>query len=155
MVKDNQDNSPRSRKTYSKTKTVVTVIGPVDITLREHQVLKNKAFGRTEHYHCAGLNTLAKRIGVWRRGKGFHTPIGMSQTDERDKLLGKLMLVVTEAAEAVRHNDRPGLEEELADTIIRVLDITDALDIDISSAIARKMIVNEGRDYKHEKQTDL
>ncbi len=104
------------------------------------------------------INKLAKEIQVWRQGHGFHTPSGIDTEQNRDMMLGKLMLVVTEvaeAAEAVRHADRVNFEEELADTFIRLMDITAACDIDIEKVIAGKMEVNKKRPIKHGKLCSL
>jgi NTP pyrophosphatase (non-canonical NTP hydrolase) len=95
------------------------------------------------------LNELARQLGVWRRSKGFHTP---ESIEDGESLLGKLMLVVTEvaeAAEAVRSADMENFEEEMADVLIRTLDITDAMGIDIEQAITNKMEINERRPALH------
>lgn len=73
-------------------------------------------------------------------------------------MLGKLMLVVTEvseAAEAVRHDDVGNFKEELADAFIRLMDITSSCGYDIESEIRSKMAVNEQRPYKHAKKCSL
>lgn len=104
------------------------------------------------------LNDYAAKIGRWRRSMGFHTPNSLSSELERDYMLGKLMLVTTEvseAAEAVRHEDRRNFEEEIADTFIRLMDIVDACQINIEETIKNKMIVNEGRPFKHAKSCSL
>jgi NTP pyrophosphatase (non-canonical NTP hydrolase) len=75
-----------------------------------------------------------------------------------DAVLGKLMLVATEvaeAAEAVRHEDWDNFVEELADTFIRLLDLCGTMGIDIKQAIVDKMAVNEGRETRHGKKTRL
>lgn len=98
------------------------------------------------------LNELAKDIAKWRKSKGFYTP---DTIHEVEATLAKLMLVVTEvteAAEAVRHGDHENFIEELADIIIRLLDITGTMHIDIEAAITTKMIVNRQRPYKHGKR---
>lgn len=43
-------------------------------------------------------------------------------------------------------------EDEMADIIIRVLDLCSAMKIDIDSHIAMKMRYNETREYKHGKE---
>lgn len=104
------------------------------------------------------LRVLAKQIGTWRRSKGFMTPATTDTQRERDLLLGKLMLVVTEvaeAAEAVRHSDRENLAEELADATIRILDITEAQGIDLLKEIHKKMEINQQRPHLHGKTTTL
>lgn len=99
------------------------------------------------------LNKLAQDVAVWRKSKGFYTPEKLD-----DSMLGKLMLVVTElaeAAEAVRKNDPDNFVEEIADTFIRLMDITGTMKIDIEKAIARKMEINAGRPFRHNKKINL
>ena len=105
-----------------------------------------------------GMNEVAKEIAEWRERKGFHTPICLKIVNCRDLMLGKLMLVcceVSEAAEAVRHNDIINFREELADTFIRLLDICGTMEIDIESEITAKMLINEKRPVRHGKFTSL
>jgi len=103
------------------------------------------------------LKKLALDIAAWRTVKGFYTPPGIFG-DEGDLMLGKLMLVVTElseAAEAIRHEDQENYEEELADTFIRLLDIVGTQRIDIEKVIKDKMSVNWQRPTRHGKATKL
>jgi NTP pyrophosphatase (non-canonical NTP hydrolase) len=68
------------------------------------------------------------------------------------KIPGVLALIhseVSEALEGFRHNDRPNFEEELADVIIRVLDLCSGLGIDIETVIMAKLEHNRQRGYKH------
>ena len=77
---------------------------------------------------------------------------------ERDMMLGKLMLVsteVAEAAEAVRHGDNKNFNEEIADAFIRLMDITAAMGIDIETEIFQKMEKNWQRPIKHGKLCSL
>lgn len=84
-----------------------------------------------------------------------------------DSLLGKrnigetLMLIVTELAEAMeghRKNlmddklpNRPMIEVELADALIRIADLGGALDLDLGGAVVEKMAYNATRaDHKPE-----
>lgn len=104
------------------------------------------------------LNEFAAEIGEWRRGHGFHTPTSLDTEPQRDLMLGKLMLVNTElaeAAEAVRHFDSANFEEELADAFIRLMDITDSTGIDIERVIIDKMEKNKLRPFKHGKLCSL
>jgi NTP pyrophosphatase (non-canonical NTP hydrolase) len=94
----------------------------------------------------------------WRERKGFKTVSSLETEENRDNMLGKLMLVVTEVAEAgeaVRHNDIANFKEEIADTFIRLFDITGTFDIDIESEIIKKMAYNETRPDKHGKACSL
>lgn len=83
-----------------------------------------------------------------------------------DVINGKLMLVVSEigeACEAVRKGnpscDKVGLEfmgnfeEEMADAVIRIADLMQAMGYDLQEAIEAKMKYNLSRPYKHGKLT--
>ena len=77
----------------------------------------------------------------------------------------KLMLIVTEAAEAMesyRDASHPILEEwcsdgqkpeglpsELSDIVIRVADLSGALGIDLEGAVERKLAYNRTRSHRH------
>ena len=90
------------------------------------------------------LNEMARDITHWREQKGFIT--------KWENMPEKLMLVVTEVSEAMeayRDDNMINFKEELADTIIRVLDICAALTIDIEGEILKKMSKNMSRPYKH------
>lgn len=73
----------------------------------------------------------------------------------------KLMLIVSEVAEAMEGHrkglqdshliDRPMVEVELADAVIRIMDLAGAMGLDIGGAIADKMDYNAHReDHKLE-----
>lgn len=70
------------------------------------------------------------------------------------------MLAVTELAEAMeayrdgnptseKINGFSKVEEELADTIIRILDLAGGMGYDIEGALAAKIVYNETRPYRH------
>lgn len=60
---------------------------------------------------------------------------------------------VSEALEAYRNNikdgEKGGMSEELADIIIRVWDMAEALGIDIAEAVNKKHAINLERPYRH------
>ncbi|KKN04554.1 hypothetical protein LCGC14_1096350 [marine sediment metagenome] len=94
------------------------------------------------------INECAESVKEYRERKGFDT--------NWEIMLAKLMLVVTEvseAAEAHRKNDFENFTEEIADTFIRLMDITASLGIDIEKAIAEKMAKNENRPHLHGKKS--
>jgi NTP pyrophosphatase (non-canonical NTP hydrolase) len=99
------------------------------------------------------INELALMVAKWRKEKGFKTP---SNIKNHNAMLAKLMLVVTElaeATEAVRHGDEENFKEEIADTYIRLLDITGSYKgFDTAQEILKKMQVNEGRPKLHGKR---
>ena len=80
-----------------------------------------------------------------------------SMTNEQC-LDGKLLLVCTEVAEASEgaHNrNLTNFGEELADTYIRLNDISNNMDVDIMAEIRAKMLKNEKRPVKHGKICNL
>jgi len=97
------------------------------------------------------VHAMARRAGWWA-DRDVQRP---------ECQLALLMLMVSElaeAAEAVRHGnpltDKPiplmsGLEEELADTVIRIMDMAAALGMDLGWAIEKKMAYNATREYRH------
>jgi NTP pyrophosphatase (non-canonical NTP hydrolase) len=56
---------------------------------------------------------------------------------------------VAEATEAVRNSNEPNFEEELADVVIRVLDLCEGLGIGIDARIAEKLEKNRTRGLRH------
>lgn len=65
---------------------------------------------------------------------------------------------LSEALEADRNNlmddklpHRSGLEVELADALIRIMDTAGGLDLDIGGAVLEKLAYNKSRPYKHGK----
>jgi len=95
------------------------------------------------------MNKTAKEVKDWRIKKGFYTPSSISSkttscwnVTDADMMLSKLMLVVTEvaeAAEAVRLGNEENFAEELADSIIRIFDICATTGIDVEEAVFKKM----------------
>jgi NTP pyrophosphatase (non-canonical NTP hydrolase) len=79
-----------------------------------------------------------------------------------DVAASKIMLIVTELAEAVEairggwtESDHlpgyGGVAEELADTVIRAADLSEALGVDLMDVILAKMKYNLGRPERHGK----
>ena len=67
----------------------------------------------------------------------------------------RLMLMVSElgeAIEALRKDNFDGYKEELADTVIRILDECGGSKINLEAEILRKMAVNEKRSHRHGKE---
>jgi NTP pyrophosphatase (non-canonical NTP hydrolase) len=120
----------------------------------------------------AAFNAVADAVGEWSERKGWHdddparrvhsdVPTRESALTYHD--LAKLGLMVTEISEAIegrRHGDPPSdkipeftaQEEELADTIIRIMDYATSRELRVAEALVAKMAYNEGRPYKHGKQ---
>ena len=98
----------------------------------------------------------------------FDDAIGRAKRSTRapnvppDGLAAKIMLIVTECAEAVEcvrdgkldarteYAGKPvGLPSELADIVIRVADLCGALGIDLDEAIRLKLAYNRTRTHRH------
>ena len=111
-----------------------------------------------------GINEIAKKAFETATEKGFRDPDVAADRG----VLGDLMLIVTEVAEAAeearkigyeptrtyyRDSDKKpeGLPAELADVIIRIGDMAQALDIDLAVAVREKMAFNRSRPRLHGK----
>lgn len=81
------------------------------------------------------LNQIASDIRKWREHHQFYTPKSIATEQERDMMLGKLMLVVTEVTECCQSDSEQNFREEMADIAIRIMDITAACEIDLDGAI--------------------
>lgn len=120
--------------------------------------LLEKFAGRSQPYdhNIAGL---ADAIHQWAHSKGFYEgdtcPMERTCKHASGSILSALMLITTElaeAAEAVRKDDRANFAEELADTMIRLLDLCAAEGINIEAHIMDKMRKNMKRPQKHGKK---
>lgn len=104
------------------------------------------------------LNALSRPIMEWRIHQGFITPDNLFGDSNKATMLGKLMLVTTEVAEmaeAVRDEDMTNFGEELADVIIRILDIGATTGLNIDALVAAKMVKNKTRPKLHNKKCAL
>lgn len=125
-----------------------------------HQYAKEKGW-----WHKYGTpESFRDRVKGLVSGLVLHNDIGV--------VTGKLLLIhseVTEAAEALRDGKlemyteggefinaadsslcKPeGMVIELADTIIRIMDLCEALGLDLEEAMRRKMAYNNQRSHKH------
>lgn len=110
------------------------------------------------------LNSLAKEITTWASEKGFwDKPAAMGEAAgwiEQHQKATKIALVHSELSELLEEIRKPAPtqlagftneEEEVADTLIRLLDYAGHYKLDIAGAVAAKMEVNLGRPHKHGK----
>ena len=103
----------------------------------------------TDEQIIESLNILSSRCHYNSKNKGFWDDLDPESPIVQ---LAKLMLIDTEsaeAAEAVRKGDKENLGEELADIIIRVMDLAYAKRIDIGQAVMDKMKANAKRPKMH------
>jgi NTP pyrophosphatase (non-canonical NTP hydrolase) len=97
------------------------------------------------------FSELGKEINEINRANGWEVIKPEEWTDPH-KVPCLLALIHSEASEALegfRHDDKENFIEELADVIIRVLDCSAGLQMDIDSAIRAKLEKNKLRGYKH------
>jgi NTP pyrophosphatase (non-canonical NTP hydrolase) len=98
------------------------------------------------------INELAKELHETSRSKGFYNPPPSDL--ERFALMHS---EISEATEGVRHGNPPSdhipefsaTEEEMADTIIRILDYAVYRNLRIGEAIFAKAEFNKGRPFMH------
>ncbi len=109
------------------------------------------------------LNRLARIIYEGNKANGFWTDLktGLPVEPTLPNIMTKLMLIVTEVAEAAEgvrkdlFDDhlpyRTMFETELADALIRILDAAGGLGLDIGRAVVEKLVYNRSRqDHKIE-----
>lgn len=98
-------------------------------------------------YYYPNLDELADKIVNWRRRKGFET--------NENNIPEKIALIhseLSEALEAHRSKNMGEFYEELADVLIRLLDLAGSLHVEISVVLSAKMQKNEQRPRKHDKE---
>lgn len=102
------------------------------------------------------LNLLSHQLYVASKNNGF-----WDEGEDRNKgeAIALIHSELSEALEAIRSGNKPsskipefsGLEEEMADALIRILDFCGGFDLDISGAVAEKIKYNASRPRKHGK----
>lgn len=101
------------------------------------------------------LNALAAEINEINRANGWNviSPHEWGMDGRHEYRLGTLLALihseVSEALEAVRRQDRPNFQEELADVLIRVLDVAGGLGVDMGAVVRAKLERNKQRGYRH------
>ena len=97
--------------------------------------------------------------------KGFWNGEGFLSQELVPRNNGELLMLIVselgEALEALRQNCRQEagqkwrkdtFEDEVADSVIRILDMAEALDINLEWQISKKLAYNETRPHKHGKE---
>lgn len=98
------------------------------------------------------MNELADEIIAINKANGWNVTEPGDWKGSQHKIPAILALIhseVSEALEAFRKDDLENFCEEMADIVIRVLDCTAGLDIDMDEAVAAKLERNKQRGYRH------
>jgi NTP pyrophosphatase (non-canonical NTP hydrolase) len=98
------------------------------------------------------LAELAEWIREVNTLNGWNVAQDGDWTKDRYKIPAILALIhseVSEALEAYRKNDVANFREELADVLIRVLDLAPAVDPDFDATVNAKVEKNRTRGFRH------
>ena len=113
--------------------------------IEEEKVLFCEALDVVAEY----IHSTAKEKGFWpEEGRNFGEAIALMHSE------------LSEALEAHRHGNTQsdkipefsGVEEELADTIVRILDIAHGMNYRVAEALLAKLEYNAQREHKHGKE---
>lgn len=97
------------------------------------------------------LAPLAARIREINAANGWDLSKPQDWTDP-NRVPCLLMLITTEVSEAMeafRKDDHANFAEELADVLIRVLDIAPGLGVDLDAEVEKKLLKNAQRGFRH------
>lgn len=106
------------------------------------------------------LHTIAKEKGFWEPKKCPHCGGELPEKRNFGEMIALIHSELSEALEADRQGNPPcekipeitAIEEEMADALIRILDICEGNNFDIIKAIEMKMDFNSKRAWKHGKK---
>lgn len=105
------------------------------------------------------MQAVQDEIAITVISKGFRTKTTLSPRNQGE-LIALMHSELSEGLEAMRKGNPPsehipdfsGLEEEMADTVIRIMDFCSEFNLRLGDAILVKMGFNANRPHKHGKQ---
>jgi NTP pyrophosphatase (non-canonical NTP hydrolase) len=100
-------------------------------------------------------NDIQKHIHATAKSKGW-----WDKERNDGEMIALIHSELSEALEALRHGNPPddkipefsGLEAELADAVIRIMDYAGGRGLDVAGALVKKIEFNETRERKHGKE---
>lgn len=97
------------------------------------------------------FKNLQKEIIEINRNNGWNvvTPEDWGNPYKIPAVIALITSELSEALEAFRTADRANFDEEIADTVIRILDLAEGLGIDLASEIINKLEKNRSRGLRH------
>lgn len=97
------------------------------------------------------LNSIARDVNEINRKNGWNvlTPDDWIDKYKVPAVLALIHSEVSEALEGFRVNNRGNFDEEIADIMIRCLDLCGGLGINIDAEITRKLGKNAARGFRH------
>lgn len=98
------------------------------------------------------LNDLGEAILAVNKANGWDVATRSTWAESDLKIPAVLALIhseVSEALEAFRGRDRDGFEDELADVLIRLLDLSAGMGVDMDTRVHVKLEKNKKRGYRH------
>lgn len=99
----------------------------------------------------AVIKELEQEINTINKDNGWKVCVP-EDWEQEYKIPAIIALIQSEASEALegfRNGDKENFVEELADVIIRVLDCTAGLEVDITTALLAKLEKNRQRGFRH------
>ena len=106
-----------------------------------------KAFDTDLERFMTYFHSMQLRVYATTAKHGFH-----EQIHNRLDVPTKLALIMSEASEALdahRKGQFTNLRSELADIVIRTMDLAGTVDIDLAYEIVKKALFNSSRAFKH------
>lgn len=133
-------------------KTSAPKVDPAKLVREQYAAKIEVGFSALEPMLLAGLTDLSAAIARWNELQGFW------DSDNTGEKIALMHSELSEALEADRHGTQSdkipgftGVEEELADTLIRILDFAGHHELRLTEAVFAKLHYNLTRPMKHGK----